>query len=95
MGRGNVTWGGSNVAWSYKRFGIFKVKVLNFEFFHNLFNVQKGFDQIFFQRLELDFLLELEDGIDSFGVDVYVFFLLLKLILFLSWNSVGNGIDDS
>ena len=59
-----------------------------------MFNVQKRFDQIFFHGLELDFLLKLEDGVDSFGVDVYVFFLLLELILFLSWDCAGNGIDD-
>lgn len=82
------------MTWCYKGLDIFKIKILYFEFFHNLFNVQKWFHQIFFQRFELDFLLELEDGVDSFGVHINVLFFFLELILFLSWDSAGDGIDD-
>ena len=79
---------------SYKRFDIFEIKILHFEFFHNLLNVQKWLDKIFFQGFELNFFLKLEYRIDRFRIDVDIVFFFLKLISFLSGYCTGNGVDD-
>jgi hypothetical protein len=82
------------MARSDKGLYIFIVKILDFEFFHNLLDVQKWFDKILFQRFELDFFLKLEYRIHSFGLYFHIVFSVFELIPFLSWNSTGDGIDD-